>query len=104
MIKRNKNIMLRLIFQRFWLMGVLHCVLLGNLGSAWAEEKPLFQKTQCSFAQAPAALQQRLSCGRLSVKSADGSPLNWPSYAGRQPSLSKALYPYYIGRPAQAPL
>lgn len=66
--------MLRLIFQRLGLVGVLLGVLLSNPKSAWADEKPLFQKTQCPFSQAPAALQQRLSCGRLSVKSADGSP------------------------------
>lgn len=53
---------------------ILSCVLaLGLLSPAFAEDKPALQKVACDLQGVPAAVQPRLSCATLRVKSSDGS-------------------------------
>jgi pimeloyl-ACP methyl ester carboxylesterase len=53
---------------------ILSCVVgLGLLRPAFAEEKPAYQKIACDLQGVPAAVQPRLSCATLRVKSPDGS-------------------------------
>lgn len=53
---------------------ILSCVVgLALLRPAFAEEKPAYQKIACDLQGVPAAVQPRLSCATLRVKSPDGS-------------------------------
>lgn len=57
----------------FWICLFAGASIARAADMANANDKPLFQKTACTFSAVPAELQQRLSCGRLRVTSQDGS-------------------------------